>query len=307
MKYVTALFALLFVAGLPAAHAQLLGPIGGSGADGEYNQAADSPFFLLDFSTGYFYLENFEEDFDVPGVTTDQGNKVSINYGPNQHDSVDSDDGVVDGNGLDGDNWYYDTGSIGVTWTFDATVLPALPTHAGIVWTDGEGDIVFEAFDAEGNSLGTVTGMHACCGTSGTTADDRFYGVIDAGGISAIKISNAGGGIELDHLQYGRMDISNVAIETPGSGRSDGTALHQNYPEPFHGRTTLAFDLPDQAPVRVEVINVLGQVVQVPFDGWAYRGATTVPVDLSALPGGIYIYRMTTPSGVFTRQMVNAR
>jgi hypothetical protein len=40
---------------------------------------------------------------------------------------------------------------------------------------------------------------------SGTTAEDRFLGVTDAGGIKAIRISNSSGGIELDHIQYGTM------------------------------------------------------------------------------------------------------
>ncbi|MEP6656634.1 MAG: IPTL-CTERM sorting domain-containing protein [Betaproteobacteria bacterium] len=38
---------------------------------------------------------------------------------------------------------------------------------------------------------------------TGTTAEDRFFGVTNPGGISAIQISNTSGGIEVDHLQYG--------------------------------------------------------------------------------------------------------
>lgn len=310
MKHVATLVVILhlgMLAGQPAAYAQLMGPTGGSGADGEYNQASDSPFFEIDFSTGYFHLEDFEDEVIVPGVTADNGGIVSVIFGAGNHDSVDADDGVIDGNGAEGDDWFFIAGATGVTWAFDATVLNALPTHVGIVWTDGDGDITFEAFDSTGTSLGTVVGQHACCGNSGTTADDRFYGVIEPGGISAIKMANASGGIELDHLQYGRMNVSNVAIETPGR---DGASLRapvlfQNYPEPFQGNTTLSFNLPDHARVRVDVINVLGQVVQVPFDGWAHPGTTAVSVDLSGLRSGIYLYRLTTPAGTYTRRMIN--
>ncbi len=38
---------------------------------------------------------------------------------------------------------------------------------------------------------------------SGETAEDRFFGVTNPGGISSIRISNTAGGIEVDHLQYG--------------------------------------------------------------------------------------------------------
>ncbi|MDZ4701406.1 MAG: T9SS type A sorting domain-containing protein [Rhodothermales bacterium] len=313
MKNVTVRCILLLlpvmVANRPAAYAQLMGPTGGSGADGEYNQASDSPFFEIDFSTGYFHLEDFEDGFDVPGVTADNGGVVSVIFGPGLHDSVDADDGVVDGSGLDGENWFYIGGATGITWTFDPTLLLALPTHAGLVWTDGAGDIIFEAFDAAGTSLGTVVGQHSCCGFDGATAEDRFYGVIEPAGISAIKISSNGGGIEIDHLQYGRMDVSNVAIETPGRDGASTAApiLFENYPEPFQGLTTLTFSVPNNTPVRVEVVNVLGQIVQVPYDQWANPGTTAVQIDLSGLRSGIYLYRMVTPSGIVGRQMIHTK
>ncbi len=90
-----------------------------------------------------------------------------------------------------------------IKFTFDEAALGFLPTHAGIVWTDGTGTITFEAFDASGASLGTVTGNHAGAGDGGQTDEDRFYGIVDSGGISAISIGNVGVQIEVDHLMYG--------------------------------------------------------------------------------------------------------
>jgi hypothetical protein len=69
--------------------------------------------------------------------------------------------------------------------------------------TDGAEQITFEAFDENGNSLGTVIGNHATAGNNGEIDEDRFYGATNSGGISSIHISNATGGIEVDHLQYG--------------------------------------------------------------------------------------------------------
>ncbi|MBC8139576.1 MAG: PEP-CTERM sorting domain-containing protein, partial [Fibrella sp.] len=88
--------------------------------------------------------------------------------------------------------------------TFGVAALGTLPTHAGLVWTDGSGPIQFEAFDALGGSLGIIDASHADGSSSGTTAEDRFYGVTNAGGISSITIRN-GGGIEADHVQYGTL------------------------------------------------------------------------------------------------------
>jgi hypothetical protein len=119
-------------------------------------------------------------------------------------DSVDADDGSIDGSGSNGHSFFAGNGAAGITFTFNQTTLGAFPTQVGIVWTDGDGTTTFEAFDPVGGSLGTIGPVSiAIPPNSGETAEDRFFGVTSAGGISAIKISNSSGGIEVDHLQYG--------------------------------------------------------------------------------------------------------
>ena len=68
--------------------------------------------------------------------------------------------------------------------------------------------MTLQAFGPDGiplGSLGSVSGSGFSDGSNeGETAEDRFFGVINPGGILAITISNSGiGGIEVDHLQYG--------------------------------------------------------------------------------------------------------
>lgn len=193
--------------------ATLLGPLGGTGLSGEYASFNDSPFKGVAFS--YFYLENFEDGaLNTPGVTA-TGSGLRIN---NVDDSVDTDDGVMDGDGTAGVNmWAW--AEPGITFDFNQSQLGTLPTHVGIVWTDGINPITFEAFDANGTSLGVITGMHADAVHDGKTIDDRFYGVINSGGVSKIVISNAMyAGIEVDHLQYGSVvpEPSSVALLATG-------------------------------------------------------------------------------------------
>ncbi len=185
------------------ASATLLGPT-------PYLSIADSPFIGGTYT--YSYLENFEDHLlNVPGVTGDNGGVTSVVFGPAIHDSVDADDGVIDGSGLNGDDWFTREGADGVTWTFDANILGHLPTHAGIVWTDGTNDIHFEAFDQDGNSLGTLSGSHADGSFNGETDEDRFYGAINPTGISKIHLWGGSGGIEMDHLQYGYASVPEPA------------------------------------------------------------------------------------------------
>ncbi len=197
----------------------------------------DSPFKDLDFV--YFHLEDFEApDFANPirtpgvlatavcaGRNPPSGNCPFIAteiFPARASDSVDEDDGAIDGLGQTVSGRGYSawaTGDHGILLEFDELELGTLPTHVGVVWTDGAGVTSFEAFDAQGNSLGITSANHADGTFEGTTADDRFYGFVHLDGLSAVRISNSIGGIEIDHLQYGRFVAElTVAIDVkPGS------------------------------------------------------------------------------------------
>lgn len=193
--------AALLVAGYSgAAHADptFLGPT-------PYVGASSSPFDPAGFT--YFHLETFEDHLlNTPGVAASAGGVTSVVFGPSIHDSVDADDGVIDGSGLLGDSFFAGNGSAGVQFTFSEATLGSLPTSAGIVWTDGGGatSVTFSAFGPGGVPLLTQTVSGFADGSNnGETGEDRFLGVVNSAGISAIFISNASGGMEVDHLQYG--------------------------------------------------------------------------------------------------------
>lgn len=144
-------------------------------------------------------LEDFEDGTLSFGITASAGAVIPPGF-IGLIDSVDGDDGTIDGSGLAGHSWFFGTGSTGVTFTF----LGPLPTAAGLVWTDGAGTTTFEAFGPGMVSLGTIGPVSiAGAGFTGQTAEDRFFGVQSSGGILAIKIKNSSGGIEVDHVQYG--------------------------------------------------------------------------------------------------------
>ncbi len=179
-----------------SAHAELLGPT-------PYLGFEDSPFFGLPFD--YWYLEDFEGGLlNVPGVTS---NVSRITEGP-PGSTVDSVEFVELGHSI-----FTDTQVSFLFFEFDGVVLGTLPTHVGIVWTDvgprgtsGNEPFTFEAFDPNGASLGVI--CPALLGDEsieGQTAEDRFFGVIHAGGISKVVLSSTNDSMkwEADHLQYG--------------------------------------------------------------------------------------------------------
>jgi hypothetical protein len=190
MRTLATAVALLSAGGAGHAGTVLFGP-----GDDPYLSVEDSPFFALNG----LVVEDMEDGFNTPGVVSNFGARL----GPGgATDSVDADDGVIDGSGNNGSSYFYGAGATGIAFTFDEFVLGALPRFAGIVWTDGAGEITFEAFDGDGNSLGVLTGDHALGGLNGGTDEDRFYGVRSTSGIGSIHIRNAFGGIEVDHLQF---------------------------------------------------------------------------------------------------------
>ena len=77
-------------------------------------------------------------------------------------------------------------------------------------------------------------------------------------------------------------------------------ALHQNYPNPFNPSTTIQFDLPAAANIRIVVYDLLGREVARLVEGReeaGYRQVVWNGRDRSgrALPSGMYIVRLVTP------------
>lgn len=166
-----------------------------------YTSQADSPF-AAQIAAGTVVLETFEDGLlNVPNVTASIGAPFRSTIAT---DSVDADDGTIDGSGARGVSFLWGGGRVGITFTFNPAAPGGLPTHAGIVWTDGAGNTRFLAFGPGGELLGTI-GPVAIADDKfgGETGEDRFFGVINAAGISSIWISNDSAGIEVDHLQFG--------------------------------------------------------------------------------------------------------
>jgi ELWxxDGT repeat protein len=171
-----------------------------------YLSAADSPFDFSQLGTN-FWLEDFEDgQLNTPGVSASFGaprNPSSLT------DSVDVDDGMIDGDGHLGHSFLVRPEAPGVTFTFDRQALGGLPSYVGLVVTGGDPaypDNNVDFFDAGGNPIGTRTDSFPKP-ISGVTSDDRFVGMFHAGGISAVRVSGPLGignsAFELDHLQYG--------------------------------------------------------------------------------------------------------
>ena len=173
----------------------------------EYFSAADIPtgFYIGDTPT---FLEDFEDGNLGGGITASAGAYIIPPLYPDYIDSVDGDDGSIDGSGSDGHTMFSAPASASISFTFSSAV-----TAAGIVWTDGYGLTTFEAYNGidllgsiDAGSLGTYGDW------DGDTDEDRFFGVQYLGGITEIRLTTiSGNGIEVDHVQYGAAPVPEPA------------------------------------------------------------------------------------------------
>jgi len=100
-------------------------------------------------------------------------------------------------------------------------------------------------------------------------------------------------------VRDGNFAVNAVALPAPVQiqTRPEAFALANNYPNPFNPATTIKYALPEASQVRLEVFNVVGQVVRTLVDNHQNAGRYVVQWDASndqghSLSSGIYFYRL---------------
>ena len=72
--------------------------------------------------------------------------------------------------------------------------------------------------------------------------------------------------------------------------------LEQNYPNPFNPSTTIKYSIPENSLVKIDIINTLGQRVDILFDDIISVGNHEVIWNALDLPSGLYMYRLSAIS-----------
>ena len=81
-------------------------------------------------------------------------------------------------------------------------------------------------------------------------------------------------------------------------------ALRQNYPNPFNPSTIIKYTLPKASPVTLKIYDILGRELKTLVNGSQEAGYKSVQFNASALPSGIYFYRLQAGAYVETKKLL---
>ncbi len=149
---------------------------------------------------------------------------------------------------------------------------------------------VLSAECQEWNRIGFVSG-------NGNSSSDKEYSFTDKNISGGSKFSYRLKQIDNDG-QFEYSDIIEVEVVP------QQFELSQNYPNPFNPSTTIRFSLPVQTQLKINIYNMLGELVKTISDNIFEPGFYNISFDASELSSGTYIYRLESDGFVETKKMI---
>jgi hypothetical protein len=105
-----------------------------------------------------------------------------------------------------------------------------------------------------------------------------------------------------------------TGVEHPEQGQDIARPLHmfQNHPNPFCQETRVAFELPQDGRVKLQVYSADGRLIRKLVDADRSAGSHSVPWDGldesgRAVPSGVYFYMLAAPGVEESRKMILIR
>lgn len=82
------------------------------------------------------------------------------------------------------------------------------------------------------------------------------------------------------------------------------THLYQNFPNPFKQNTTISFEIAKTEKVKLTVVDILGQHVDLLLDQYLFPGKHHVFFNAENTKPGMYFYRLETTDFRATKNMI---
>jgi photosystem II stability/assembly factor-like uncharacterized protein len=147
--------------------------------------------------------------------------------------------------------------------------------------------------DVSFNKIGFVQGF-------GTTTEPKSYCYADQ------SVKNGTFYYRLKQVDYdGSYEYSDVVEVNLNVPIEYG--LQQNYPNPFNPSTSIKYSIPVEIEVRLEILNVLGEQVELLINETKTAGTYDALWNASNMSSGVYFYRLQAGSFVETKKMILLR
>ena len=188
--------------------------------------------------------------------------------------------------------------SSGVTPIFDGTWHMLVGQRKGTalkIFLDG----VLSRQDTVGSSGSIVNSLSMTIGTQNDSHTNNFW----TGSIDDIRIYNRALSDSEVNLLYRERGWP-TGVDVHGSTLPAKYLLSQNYPNPFNPSTTIEYQLSEQSFVTLRIYDVLGREVEMLVNERRNAGVYSVQLDASALPTGVYFYRLQAGDFTQTRKLL---
>ncbi len=101
--------------------------------------------------------------------------------------------------------------------------------------------------------------------------------------------------------------VGHLSLSVGTSAIPDRFALGQNYPNPFNPTTVISYQIPTASHVHLAIYDVLGREVVALVNEMKEAGAYTATWDATAMPSGVYFYRLNAGTFSETRKLLLLR
>ena len=154
---------------------------------------------------------------------------------------------------------------------------------------------VFDWFDFLANSDNASSGPNRLKAVFGGTGDDSHPNNTANNASTAFFATSPNNFIDAAWLAFSA--ASTAVDETVQGSGPQAFRLHPNYPNPFNLETTIRFDLPATAHVRLSICNATGQEIAVLIDEDRTEGSHQTRWDgldgfQIPAPAGVYLYKL---------------
>lgn len=255
-------------------------------------------------------IEQWAERYNGPGNSSDEAQSIGVDALGNVYVTGTS---FGSGTGADYATIKYNASGVeqwvqrynGPGNANDNAYSMAVDNSGNVYVTGGNGKSIIEAGDIatiKYNSSGTEQWIQSYNGPD-NSGDWALAIALDGSGNVYVTGGSVGSETYFDYVTV-KYSQSATGVYQTTSDLPGKYFLSQNYPNPFNPITSIEFSLPIRGHISLKVFNVSGQEIAVLVEEELNAGTYTTQWDGTAMPGGIYYYRLQTNGHSQTRKLV---